>query len=130
MEDDDKDLDRMDMFFGAEFYGFRNAFLNRQNMTPAEKIFWEAVKNNQLGFKIRRQHPIGNYIVDFYGHKHKLVIELDGAYHKLKNQKKYDEVRDQEMEKFGLKIFRVSNDRVLHHLEEVIQEILEFVGEA
>ncbi len=127
MNSDDTDLEDMNMFFGAEYYTFRNAHHNKQNMTPAEKIFWEAVKDNQLGFKVRRQHPIGNYIADFYCHKYKLVIELDGAYHLDKNQKKYDAFRTLEMQRFNVSVLRISNDMVVNNLEMAIDQVLDFI---
>ncbi|PSB15485.1 DUF559 domain-containing protein [Phormidesmis priestleyi ULC007] len=50
----------------------------RQNLTPAEKILWQALKNRQLnGWKFRVQHPIESFIVDFYCPHHRLIIELD-----------------------------------------------------
>jgi cyclase len=48
-------------------------------MTEVEKILWKELRNNKLGYKFRRQHPISNFIIDFYCHEAKLAIELDGS---------------------------------------------------
>ena len=69
------------MFFGASAPIFRNAEALRYSMTAAEELLWGHLKGQQLGVKFRRQHPLGIYIADFYCHKHKLVIELDGSIH-------------------------------------------------
>jgi cyclase len=76
-------LMRKKMFLGAEAPIFRNAEALRFRMTAAEELLWRYLKNSQLGEKFRRQHPLGIYIADFYCHKHKLVIELDGSIHQL-----------------------------------------------
>jgi very-short-patch-repair endonuclease len=69
------------MHFGADAFTFRKAEELRINMTKAEKLLWEEIRNNKLdGLKFRRQHPIGRFIVDFYCHKLKIIIELDGAF--------------------------------------------------
>jgi len=69
------------MNFGASSRIFINAKSLRSNMTFAEKLLWSRIRNNQLGYHFRRQHPASNYIVDFYCHKLQLVIELDGSIH-------------------------------------------------
>ena len=69
------------MFLGADATIFQNAKALRNAMTPAEDLLWQLLKNNQLGEKFRRQHPIGIYVADFYCHKHQLIIELDGGIH-------------------------------------------------
>jgi imidazole glycerol-phosphate synthase subunit HisF len=69
------------MFDGASPLIFERAKDLRKNMTEAEKVLWFHLKQNSGGFKFRRQHPLGIYIADFYCHKAKLVIELDGTIH-------------------------------------------------
>ena len=64
----------------------------RQNETSVEKILWQSLRNRQiLNLKFRRQHQIGDYIVDFYCHELKLIIELDGGYHFTDEQQKKDQ---------------------------------------
>jgi very-short-patch-repair endonuclease len=54
----------------------------RQELTPAEKVLWQALRDKQLaGFKFRRQHPIDRFIADFYCAACKLIVELDGGIH-------------------------------------------------
>ncbi|OYX79721.1 MAG: hypothetical protein B7Y83_19215, partial [Flavobacteriales bacterium 32-34-25] len=67
------------MWKGASPKIFSNAKKLRENQTEAEEKFWLAVKDNQVeGYKFRRQHPLSIYVVDFYCHALKLVIEIDG----------------------------------------------------
>ena len=84
------------MYKGAPPDSFAKAKFLRDNMTDAEKSLWEKLKDNKLkGFKFRRQHPIHIYIVDFYCHKLKLIIEIDGGYHDSKDQKLLDAERSE-----------------------------------
>ncbi|MFY0651174.1 MAG: endonuclease domain-containing protein [Cyclobacteriaceae bacterium] len=76
---------------GASRNTFEFAKENRKHQTEAEKILWDKVRNRNLdGFKFRRQYPIGSFIVDFYCYEARLVVEVDGGYHKEKDQKDYD----------------------------------------
>ena len=61
----------------------------RKDETKAEKILWEELRNNNLGIKFRRQHPIDMFVLDFYAPTIKLGIELDGSIHKIKENKEY-----------------------------------------
>ncbi len=79
------------MFFGASKIIFENAKELRKNMTHAEKILWNHLKVKPNGYKFRRQHPLGIYIADFYCHKLKLVIEIDGSIHDNDEVKLNDE---------------------------------------
>ncbi len=99
----------------------------RQRQTSAEELFWKMVRNRRmLGLKIRRQHPIGKYIVDFYCHELQLVIELDGSIHNLEHVRKKDKIRDAFLKAQGLTIFRVDNVFVYsnpHVIEEEIAKL-------
>lgn len=67
----------------------------RQNMTEAEKILWQRVRNKQLcGVKIRRQYGFGPYVIDFHAPKVNLAIEVDGKIHLTKEQKERDLNKD------------------------------------
>jgi very-short-patch-repair endonuclease len=78
------------MFYGASPNTFDLARLLRNNMTEAEIILWDKLKNrNIFKARFRRQHPIGIFIVDFYCHDYKLVIELDGEIHLNKEVRAY-----------------------------------------
>ena len=130
VEHDKNKLPESDMFYGAENYTFKNATENRLKMTQAETILWEVVKNRKLGIKFRRQHPIGKFIADFYCHKVKLVIELDGEYHDDIDQKNYDLERTKEFERLGLNIIRFTNDMVINKLEAVLDGISGFIKQS
>jgi very-short-patch-repair endonuclease len=106
---------------------FSNASKLRENLTEAEGFLWLALKDNQVdGYKFRRQHPISIYIADFYCHKLKLVIEIDGGYHLSEEQQLLDKERTVALEFNGLKVIRFSNEEVLLKLPEVINQIKDF----
>ena len=98
-------------------------------MTPAEKKLWDYLKGKSLsGFKFRRQHPIKKFIVDFYCHELKLVIELDGSIHDQPDQAEHDLGRKFELEEFGLKVIRFRNEEVFDLTEEVLDRISRFLA--
>jgi very-short-patch-repair endonuclease len=95
------------MWKGAPTSSFGKAKDLRKTETEAEKLLWKNLKNNQLGgFKFRRQHPISLYIADFYCHKLKLIIEIDGGYHFTKEQIPKDEERTKILE-FNENYFKI-----------------------
>ena len=86
------------MFYGASGESFSKARALRRSTTESEKLLWKKIGGNQLsGFRFKRQHPVGYYIVDFYCHKARLVIELDGDYHNEADQRLYDTFRTEEL---------------------------------
>ena len=96
----------------------------RKNMTKQERKLWyEFLRNYEVRFQ--RQKPIGNYIVDFYCHKAKLVIELDGSGHYTDEQIKKDLKRTEELEKLNLKIVRFSNIDIDNNFGGVCEKINE-----
>ena len=100
----------------------------RKNMTPAESYLWKRLRKNQLnGLHFRRQQVIGGMIADFYCHKCKLVVEVDGSVHK--NQTDYDIARDKMLKSRGLIVIRFSNEQVLSDIETVLSTISEFCKE-
>ena len=102
---------------------------NRKNPTEAEDILWQRLRNNQLGAKVRRQHTIQGYIVDFAFLEVKLVIEVDGEYHNKEEQKIYDDARTKFLNQFGLELIRFTNDEVINNTEKVIKEIKNSIEE-
>jgi very-short-patch-repair endonuclease len=72
---------------------------------------------------VRRQHPIGNFIADFYCHEFKLVIEVDGAYHSQDDPSDYDQGRSYELEELGIKVLRFTNEEVITDINAVIKAI-------
>ena len=97
----------------------------RHNLTPQEIILWSRLKREQLGCKFRRQHSIGNYIVDFYCPKKKLIVELDGCQHKREKDTKYDTKRTAYFESLDICVLRFWNNEVNENLDGVILKIEE-----
>jgi len=123
--------DDRSMFYGACSETFRTAEILRKNMTLSEKILWKKLKNKELfKIKFRRQHPIDIFIADFYCHPFKLVIEIDGEIHLDKKNKEYDLGRTAELEKFGIKVLRFTNDEVIFNIESVINKIQKVINES
>jgi very-short-patch-repair endonuclease len=83
----------------------------RQNMTVTERRLWLKLRGRQLdGWKFRRQHPIGEYVVDFYCPAARLVIELDGASHDREDRFDYGQRRQAWLESQCYKVLRFSAD--------------------
>ena len=112
------------MFYDAKPNSFEKAKLLRNNTTKHEQHLWECLRNKKvLGVRIKRQHPIGTYIADFYCHCAKLVIEVDGVSHNSADQKLYDEERTFNFTTLGLMVIRFSNVQVEHNIDYVLREI-------
>ena len=90
-------------------------------MTDAEKHLWRRIRMQQMGVKFRRQHPAGNYILDFACIELKLTVELDGGQHA--ELKTHDHVRTLWLESQGWKVLRFWNNEVLQDIESVLTEI-------
>lgn len=111
------------LFLSAGPEIFENAKSLRYNVSQAETVLWGHLKSNQLGFKFRRQHPVGIYIADFYCHQHKLVIELDGNIHQLPEIAANDIQRQQNLEAGGMKFLRFTHNEIFNQLEKVLTTI-------
>jgi very-short-patch-repair endonuclease len=94
----------------------------RKNMTVAEQKLWKHYLNT-FPYRVYRQRPIDNFIVDFYCPKLKLVIEIDGESHASKNAQDYDKERTQILQSYGLKVIRFKNDDVLSNFTGVVKLI-------
>jgi very-short-patch-repair endonuclease len=95
----------------------------RQEPIGCERKLWSKLRNNQLGYKFRRQFGIGQYIVDFYCPKLRLVIEIDGATHCTEEEKNNDRVRQEYLENLGLTVKRYWNIDIKNNFSEVIYDI-------
>ena len=94
----------------------------RQNMTPAGKILWQALRANRLdGIHFRRQQVIAGFIVDFYCHAASLVIELDGGIHL--QQAESDHQRQQILTERGFRVLRFQNEQIFNDLDGVLAQI-------
>ncbi len=94
----------------------------RRQMTKEETILWQHLRANRLkGLHFRRQQIIDGFIVDFYCHAARLIIEIDGEIHQ--QQVEYDAERDQALSTRGLRLLRIQNEEVRQHLESVLMRI-------
>jgi very-short-patch-repair endonuclease len=94
----------------------------RQNQTEAEAKLWSRLRAHRMaGVQFRRQHAIGNYIVDFCSPRRKLVIELDGSQHL--DQAEYDSERTKFLEAKGYRILRFWNNEVMNEIDAVLNVI-------
>jgi very-short-patch-repair endonuclease len=83
---------------------------------------WDALRHRQLaGLKFRCQHPVGQFILDFYCPAQKLVIEVDGIIHE--QRKEYDLARTAQLNEFGYQVLRFTNAEVLNNLPDVLDRI-------
>jgi len=93
----------------------------RELSTPVEKILWEELRNRRLGgFKFRRQHPLLDYILDFYCKEKQLAVEIDGSIHRVDEIHERDVQRSSRLIKHGIHILRFSNFQVMHNKEAVL----------
>ncbi|MEO9147644.1 MAG: DUF559 domain-containing protein [Ginsengibacter sp.] len=102
---------------------YEMAKLMRKEYTKAEDKLWQRIRNNKLGVKFRRQHPIDSYIVDFVSLQDNLIIEVDGGYHENEEQKIYDEERTKRLIEIGFHVIRFSNKEVMENVFEVLKKI-------
>ena len=73
--------------------------------------------------RFRPQHPVDIFIADFYCHPVKLVIEVDGGIHKIRDQKEYDFGREGDLENWGIKVIRFTNEEIENKIEQVLKRI-------
>jgi len=95
--------------------------LLRKSQTPQETILWSKLRNNQLGFKFKRQYSVGPYVLDFYCSSKKLAVEIDGSQH-IEN-KEYDNQRSDYLSVFNIKVIRFWNNEINTNIDGVILKI-------
>ena len=94
----------------------------RKDMTPDERKLWHRfLKTYPVRF--RRQKTIGNYIVDFYCAKAKLVVEIDGSQHFLDDGLQQDRQRTEYLQTLGLQVVRISNRQINEEFQAVCEHI-------
>ena len=107
-----------------------NARVLRNNMTKAEIILWSRLREKKInGYKFRRQQPVFDYIVDFYCHELKLIIEVDGEIHSLPEKINYDSKRENILKINGFHILRLSNLEIETELDSTINKIILYISE-
>ena len=96
----------------------------RKRQTGAEAILWERLRKSKLdGFKFRRQHPLGRFVLDFYCEERQVAIEVDGDIHDRDEVKRRDAFRQRLIEEAKIKVLRFTNDEVMHDADGVIESI-------
>ncbi len=94
----------------------------RKSTTDAEQALWRILRGRQIGgIKFRRQHPFGDYILDFVCLENRLVIEVDGGQHA--EQVAYDQARTKQLQKAGFHVLRFWNNEVLQESDAVKEKI-------
>ncbi|HCU38639.1 MAG TPA: hypothetical protein DGT21_25450 [Armatimonadetes bacterium] len=93
----------------------------RRTPNPAEKRLWGALRGQRLGVKFRRQHPIGDFVLDFYWKEKRLAVEVDGGVHE--DQADYDEWRDAQLAAHDIRTLRLTDAEVLEDLARVVEMI-------
>jgi very-short-patch-repair endonuclease len=103
---------------------FRRAKRFRREMTCSEKLLWSKLRANRLpGLHFRRQHVLRGFILDFYCHKARLAVEIDGSVHGLK--KESDQERDLILVSWGLSVIHLPAEMVEQKTEDVVRIIEE-----
>ncbi|HET7461125.1 MAG TPA: endonuclease domain-containing protein [Longimicrobium sp.] len=91
----------------------------RAEPTPAERRLWNALRGSKLGVRFRRQHPVGQFILDFWCPEARLAVEVDGEVHDGADQQEKDTHRTTLLDQYGYKVIRFRNDEVLRELPSV-----------
>lgn len=118
---------KTNMHYGALPGIFAYAQQLRKSMTRAEQIVWEYLKANYREYHFRRQHPLDVYVVDFYSHSLRLVIEIDGMIHAEPENQKKDQEREEKLKGFGLRVLRLNNDQICCEFDKVADKIHESI---
>ena len=103
----------------------------RGNMTKAESCLWKFVlKGRQMkGYQFRRQRPVLSFIADFMCKELDLIIEVDGITHQYEDVVEKDRKREEELKQAGFHVMRFDDEEVLNHINNVYQEIEEWIEE-
>ncbi len=102
----------------------------RKNLTDSERALWSRLRRKQLlGVQFYRQKPIGNYIVDFYAARPRLVVEVDGSQHFENGHAARDKHRDEFLRDVGIAVLRFTSREVLEQLDSVVQAIYQTIVE-
>ncbi len=96
----------------------------RRTLTPAEQVLWAAVRGRRMeGLRLRCQHPVGPFVLDFFYPAAKLVVEVDGAIHE--QQREQDQACTEHLQQYGYRILRFTNAQVLGDLDTVMDQIIQ-----
>ena len=102
----------------------RRAKRLRRTMTPPEVYLWKYFRVQPFGIKIRRQHPIGPYVLDFYCAQARLAIELDGIVHDMGDRPACDVRRDAYLAAQGIDTLRIPASEVMRDSAAVADSVV------
>jgi len=98
----------------------------RSNLTLAEVPLWERLRRRQLcGYKFRRQHPVGRYVLDFYCVEQRLAVEVDGESHFAGSGPARDRRRDEFLAGLRIRVLRFTNPEVMGEMDGVVEVIIQ-----
>jgi very-short-patch-repair endonuclease len=118
------------IYFGAKPAIFKLAKELRKTETEAEQILWSKLNKNQVfGLQFRRQHPINIFIADFYCVRIKLLIEVDGNIHEIREYQEHDQGRSEILNSFGIIVIRFRNEQIIEEIDSTLEQIKAVAGE-
>ena len=97
-----------------------------KNQTPTEQVLWQELRGKKFGYRFHRQYSIGGYILDFYCPAKRLIIEIDGPIHAMRQA--YDKQRDFYFKELNYKVLRLENDEVEKDIQAVLKKIKAFIA--
>jgi very-short-patch-repair endonuclease len=101
----------------------------RRQLTLPEGLLWQFLRSRPGGFKFRRQHPIGSYVLDFFCREAGLAIEVDGQAHSMGDNPRRDRRRDAWLQEQGIRTLRIAASDVLDEMEAVMRTLLQVWAE-
>jgi len=101
----------------------------RRESTDAERELWRLLRQRPLGAKFRRQHPMMDYVLDFYCVEHTLAVEADGGQHFTEAGCTSDETRTERLNECGIRVLRFTDREILLHSTAVVSAIERVLGE-
>jgi very-short-patch-repair endonuclease len=120
-------MDKVNKYINIPEYVTKLSRDMRSNPTQCEEMVWNVLRNkNFFGLKFRRQYPVDRYIVDFYNHYYKLIIEIDGDSHN--NKRKYDKNRNDYLVVSGYRVIRFTNEQVEENIEYIIRSLHDWIS--
>ncbi|MGC6328546.1 endonuclease domain-containing protein [Rhizorhabdus sp. FW153] len=96
----------------------------RKALSLPEVLLWKALRQRPRGWKFRRQHPAGPYVLDFYCAEARLAIEVDGIAHDMGDRPERDAVRDAWLAGQGVAVLRIPAGEVLRNADDAVRQIV------
>jgi very-short-patch-repair endonuclease len=96
----------------------------RRTMSPPEAMLWQLLRRRPGGFKFRRQHPLGPFIVEFFCASRQLAIEVDGGVHDMGDNPTHDTGRTEYLRQHGVRVVRFGAADIVRNIDGVMKTIL------